>query len=341
MASFHDHNVYHYLCRRSVRPRHSSRRDELFALRVAGLLLLMGAIALLWRWPELSYTFGWDRTPGPALEAAPRPDARDSPDRSARVVYAYSVVPGGVTGADEVRRAAAADPVVGEHYRDLNLARLTTVSLKADTVAYVSFRKGDKVYWTTKKVRLSKGETVLTDGTNMVRARCGNRISDASMARTAPEEPPEVELNTPLLPGGPMAPLQLPGFPEQARLLVTAMPPQLPEPPPPLPETPEEIMSSAPKDGTLTPLEPDGPLGPYWYGFPSPGYIAWWGPTPEPPPVQPPKKPVGQGGSGDTTGTSSDSQDAYTPEPSSLLLVGAGMLGLGGLLARAHRRRNR
>ena len=139
-----------------------------------------------------------------------------------------------------------------------------------------------------------------------------------------------------------MAPLQLPGPPEQARLLAAAIPPQLPQPPPPLPETPEEITSSAPKDGTLIPPEENGPPGFFWYGCPLPGYIAWWGPTPESPLVQPPKKPVDQGGGGDNTGTTSDTPvGAQTPEPSSLLLVGAGMFGLGGLLARARRRRNR
>jgi hypothetical protein len=306
------------------------------------LLLLAGGAAFVVNWRGLSGILSGEETPPQAVQSEPLQVPRSIPAQSARLVYAYSVVPGGVADAEDVRRAVAADPVVGEHYRGLNFAHLVTASLSADTTAYVSFRKGDRVYWTTKKVRLSKGEAVLSDGINMVRARCGNRISDASKAGTTSQEPPEAELNTPLLPGGPMAPLQLPGPPEQARLLAAAIAPLLPEPPPPLPANPEEMISSDPKDGTLAPPEQDGPAGPYWYVFPSPGYFPGWGLEPVLSPAQQPKDPVDPVGSGDTARTSSETPlAAPAPEPSSWLLVGAGMLGLGGLLTRARRRSNR
>ena len=139
-----------------------------------------------------------------------------------------------------------------------------------------------------------------------------------------------------------MAPLQLPGPPEQVRLLAAAVAPLLPEPPPPLPATPEEMMSSAPKDGMLTPPEQDEPTGPYWYVFPSPGYFAWGGLTPVQPLAQQSKKVMDQGGGGDPVEFSSETPlDASDPEPSSWLLVGGGILGLGGLLARARWRSDR
>jgi hypothetical protein len=338
VASFHDDDFD--VGRRLVRRSGSSRRGGLFALRLSALLLLAGAVAFVCKWPELTGIYSVEEKLGHALDIAPPPDAPPTPVQSARLVYAYSVVPGGVADAADVRRAVAADAVVGEHYRGLNLARLTPAILRADTAAYVSFRKGDEVYWTTKKVRLAKGETVLSDGTNMVRARCGNRISDASMAHTAPQEPPEAELDTPLLPGGPMAPLQLPGPPEQVRLLAAAITPLLPEPPAPLPETPEELITSTPKDGTIVPPEQDEFAGPYWYVFPSPWSFSGWGVTPVPSPAPTSKKPSDPGGSGETGTVSETPLATPSPEPSSWLLVGVGMLGLGGLLTRARRQSN-
>ena len=338
MADFRDHDFD--LSRRLVRRRRSSRRGGLFAFRLSALLVLAGAVAVVCKWPELTGIYRVEEKFSHALDIAPPPDPRPFTDQSARLVYAYSVVPGGVADAADARRAVAADPVVGEHYRGLNLGRLTRVSLTADTAAYVSFRKGDKVYWTTKKVHLARGEAVLSDGTNMLRARCGNRISDASMAGTAPQEPPPDEMDTPLSPGGPMAPLQLPGHLEQVRLLAAALPHLAPEAMAPLPETPEELLSSAPKDRMLNPPGQGGPVGPYWYVFPSPSYFLGWGVAPVPSPAPTSKKTVDSDGSGDTLTASETPLPAPTPEPSSWLLVGVGMLGLGGMLTRAHRQKN-
>ncbi len=44
-------------------------------------------------------------------------------------------------------------------------------------LVYVSYRIGNKVFWTKHKLALRKGEAMLSDGTNMARTRCGNRIS--------------------------------------------------------------------------------------------------------------------------------------------------------------------
>jgi hypothetical protein len=54
----------------------------------------------------------------------------------------------------------------------------------------MSYRIGDRVYWTKKKIALAEGETVLTDGVTTIRARCGNLVSDQAMSPTSAEEPP-------------------------------------------------------------------------------------------------------------------------------------------------------
>jgi hypothetical protein len=344
VASFREHELYFELRRRLARQRRLRRQDRLLPYRLLGTLLFAGAVALVVMWPNLAVLRDLREAHGKAPSPVAHEDPRQLSGPSARLVYAYSVVPGGVTDAAEAQRAVAADPVVGEHYRGLDLARLTITTLKSEKMAYVSFRKGGQVYWTTKRVLLPKGETVLSDGANLVRARCGNRISDASMSKTAPQEPPLAELDTPLPPGGPMAPLPTPGPDEQNRLLALALPAQLPELLPPLPETPEEMITSAPEDGTLIPAE--GPAGPYWYAMPLLSYFPSAGVGPVLPPVITPTAPSGGKSAGSTPGTSStgtpseQSEENHVPEPSSWLLVGGGVVGCG-LLARSRRRGRR
>jgi hypothetical protein len=61
---------------------------------------------------------------------------------------------------------------------------------------YVSYRKGDKVYWTAKKLQLAEGETLLSDGRSEIRGRCGNRISDLPQLPVEARGPSEEELDS-------------------------------------------------------------------------------------------------------------------------------------------------
>ncbi|MBM3786246.1 MAG: hypothetical protein FJW30_17950, partial [Acidobacteria bacterium] len=103
-------------------------------------------------------------------------------DRNAPV-YPYSVVPGGTATAEAAKAAVASDPVVAEHYHAVKLGALEEKTLEGPKNAYVSYRVGDKVFWTRKTLLLKAGETVLTDGESMIRGRCGNLVS------TTPQEP--------------------------------------------------------------------------------------------------------------------------------------------------------
>jgi hypothetical protein len=79
---------------------------------------------------------------------------------------------------------------------------------------YVSYRKANRVYWTSKKHRVCKGEAILTDGKNMARTRCGNRLSVAPQQPTiGRNEPGPKAFDTtdePLLAGLPDGPLFFP-----------------------------------------------------------------------------------------------------------------------------------
>jgi len=93
-----------------------------------------------------------------------------------RKVYKYSVVPGGVYTPEELAAARRLDPAVEEHFADFGRdTRITR--LKEDMYVYVSYRKGDKIYYTKKKHKVCKGEVVITDGTNYARTRCANRLT--------------------------------------------------------------------------------------------------------------------------------------------------------------------
>lgn len=107
--------------------------------------------------------------------AAPAADA----PAPVRRVYRYSVVPGGAANQAELAQVIRTDKVVAAHYAGFDVDQARPVTVAAPRAVYVSYRKGDKIYWTSRKVMLQAGETLLTDGQNEMRARCANRISES------------------------------------------------------------------------------------------------------------------------------------------------------------------
>lgn len=99
--------------------------------------------------------------------------------------YRYSVIPGGAYTADELKTALARDPIAAAHYADFRVEKTHAVTLQSDKVCYVSYRVGDKLYWTKRPLTLRTGETLLSDGVHYARTRCGNRLSDIAPAQTA------------------------------------------------------------------------------------------------------------------------------------------------------------
>jgi PEP-CTERM motif len=118
--------------------------------------------------------------------------------RPVRPAYPYSIISGGVGSAEELRQIAERDPVVAQHFQgfDYRQAHLVTVSEKQ--LMYVAFRKGDKVYWTRKKVALHPGEILISDGKIVARTRCGNRVAVAPLGPPAIMDPLESDFNQPL-----------------------------------------------------------------------------------------------------------------------------------------------
>jgi hypothetical protein len=136
--------------------------------------------------------------PAATLAGSARPAALPSalpaqPHPPARPVYPYSVISGGVQSVDELRIAMRFDPVVAAHFADFDLSRARVEQVTVRRAVYVSYRSGSRVSWTSRRLTLQPGETLLTDGENQARTRCGNRIKEVAPAEISKEEPaPEV-----------------------------------------------------------------------------------------------------------------------------------------------------
>jgi len=237
---------------------------------------------------------------------------------SSRPVYPYSVVPGGVGSAEELQTAIHRDPLVSAHYSDFGVHAAQPVRLPGERQFFVSYRLGNQVYWTKKKVTLHAGEMLLTDGEHLARTRCGNRLSDVPRTPTAPSEPTDRSFNTPVVPLLPESTSEaMPGSPSWTAgsppvLLSSPSPVPQPDPgpsgfvPPIFPifccDTP-----SGPPNSPTHPLPPPAPA-------PSPSPSS---PLPSPPsPPQPvpyfPSEPPGA--------------PIATPEPGALTLAAAGLM---------------
>jgi hypothetical protein len=120
------------------------------------------------------------------------------PSKETRPVYPYSIVPGGIHDPKELERVFENDPVVAAHYRNFDFRRARIVQLTEDRTVYVSYRIAGRVYWTTKRVLLRRGEKVITDGKMTLRTRCGNQVSDTARNEVSPNEPAVARLETPI-----------------------------------------------------------------------------------------------------------------------------------------------
>ena len=139
--------------RRSRRHQHSQRIDRALLLILCGVLTVgCAVIALRYLSPSL-FKASRDREPSrEAVEAsrdhflAVQQDALRSIEN--RPVYPYSVVPGGVKDAHELKWAAEHDPVVASHYAGFDYDHARIVQLVLARTVYVSYRIGNKIYWT-------------------------------------------------------------------------------------------------------------------------------------------------------------------------------------------------
>ncbi len=212
------------ICRRAARIPSSTPRRRLSFWKLAGALvgvlsLAAGSLAVVSP-PTLPWSHRADLAN--RLTAPQAYVTTMVVEQLKRKVYPYSIVPGGAENLFAAKRAMT-DPAIKAHYASVgvDLAQLKEVKLTANLSGYVSYRWGDKIYWTAKKITLRAGEKVFTDGTHVVRARCLNCYSMLPMQPTRPHEPTELALDAPI-----EMPVTVYSFP-----LLPLLAPALPVPP--------------------------------------------------------------------------------------------------------------
>lgn len=197
------------LVRRRRTRRH--RRNRLIrrisaAAVIAAFTIGASALALRYFSPSL---FGSRQSTPAALAQLELRRSRDavldrilSHAQPPRAVYPYSVVPGGVEDVKELKWIAEHDPVVAAHYAGFDYTRAQVVRLTLARTVYVSYRIGNRIYWTRRRVTLKKGEKLITDGRITARSRCANRVEETPQQEAAsPVEPPPQKFDEPLVAG--------------------------------------------------------------------------------------------------------------------------------------------
>jgi len=187
----------------------SPRRDWTLALRLAAIVPLLVCVYVV---GEYSSSRHGSSLQAPAahftqLDQIVSAARQPAQDKSQRLVYQYSVVPGGVRDVAELSQAVAHDPDVALHYVSFNFRRAQLVRLPADRKMYISYRRHGRILWTKTPHLILAGEKVITDGKVIARTRCGNRLASKPEGLTAPDEPSEAQLNQPVaVKGDPVRP---------------------------------------------------------------------------------------------------------------------------------------
>lgn len=154
-----------------------------------------------------------------------------------RAVYPLSLVPGGIRSDDDLENARASDPLLAAHYVDVGFLR--PAFLTRDTLLYASFRQGSAIVWTNSRILIHAGEAVLSDRSgNLIRGRCGNRLSQPPRQPVAFADPAQSVFDAPEIsfPAEPLLPIVsadhlamvlLPAFPpiEEPRTAAVIPPP--------------------------------------------------------------------------------------------------------------------
>jgi len=234
-----------------------------------------------------------------------------------RPVYRYSVVPGGVRSSEELRRAVQRDRAVARHYAGFDFQRAHLRELAASRFVYLSYRRGDRVFWTHKQIALHKGEMLISDGKITARTRCANQISVLPRAETAPDEPRAEDFEDPSEQGGSATHFDFPGKFEAALLNR------------PRPAGLEGQGSGYPGSGPIF-----GPSGGGFPGiFPPPVAPGTCEPLPKPKPKDELASLVEDQGSNKKKKKTACSPGptpppATVPEPASFLLISSGLAGI-------------
>jgi hypothetical protein len=174
--------------------RHHHRNRIAASIVLTGLAGLCLSLLFLWR-------LGVSSPENTASTESAASDSFRMPqwDRPSRApVYPYSVVAGGVFDREALHSAVSEDAVLAKHYEDFDVRAAHVIQLEAPRFVYVSYRRGNQIFWTRNKVKIPSGESLLSDGHSLARTRCGNRLSEEPRFPTSPTEPTHDVMDDPV-----------------------------------------------------------------------------------------------------------------------------------------------
>lgn len=86
-----------------------------------------------------------------------------------------------------VGQRAAAEPLVRQPYSGINQKEFNLFRLTRPADGYLSYRVGNRIFWTRQRLYLKPGEIWLGDGQKMIANRGGNRSSLAPRQLKLPQ----------------------------------------------------------------------------------------------------------------------------------------------------------
>jgi hypothetical protein len=191
-----------------------------------------------------------------------------------RAAYPLSLVPGGISSDADLEAARASDPLLAAHYADVGFLR--PAFLTQDQLFYASYRQGSSIVWTSSRIQVRAGESILADRSgNLIRGRCGNRLSETPHLPVGFVEPPHPVFETPQISFAPEVTLPDSSADQLAGLSISSFPsieapapaPKISEIPTTFPVPPELALDPAFDDssvfGPLIPPLAARPLPPY------------------------------------------------------------------------------
>lgn len=258
--------------------RHIRHRSRITAAIGAALLVAMGIAASFW---VEHVRFQSAKTAVEDADAIARSGNGVVTDLSSvpgtnghmRWVFGHSLVPGGIHSIAELAVVTSRDAKLAEHYQDFDLSKGRLITLDHDVLGFVSYRLDGAIYWEKRPTVIAKGEQVLTDGSNVIRGRCGNRIAASPHFPVSPAEPTDMDIVVGKL-------TEPPDVTEPTDPTDVSEVPQAPE----TPVKSAEVPDTQPAPGAS--LLPPGPA-------PAQPTPIWAGPLPTPPapPTTPPIPP--------------------------------------------------
>jgi hypothetical protein len=182
------------------RPR-KLRLPIILAITFFALILIIASLALVFRpaVPKAEYT---------QVNTLGEEDFMDSDFENQGKWYGLCSK-NSVRSVEDFRKTVSEDPALQTHYAGFNWERASLGNLQSPMLAYVYFRKDDKIFRKEKPIKLPAGDGYITDGSRTVRTYCCNDYTPGPPLAGSPDVGASVSASIPA-PSSSSLPVQAP-----------------------------------------------------------------------------------------------------------------------------------